>query len=192
MRNELEVLDIFGRPLKVLIDSLGKAADAAKALDEAMASRMTEVSKASTAPKEELSSAATTVGVHEGFVLGPISQNNLKGVHPLLIGVVKQAIELTVQDFRVYEGVRAIEQQRLNVKRGVSQTMDSKHLIQSDGYAHAVDLVPLIGGIPKWDWEGCYKIAFAMTHAASMQQCAGRIRWGGIWDRVLSQISKCR
>jgi len=60
--------------------------------------------------------------------------------------VVERATEITSVDFAVHDGLRRIEEQREYVARGVSQTMASKHLPQADGYAHAVVLVPWIGG----------------------------------------------
>ena len=45
-------------------------------------------------------------------------------------------------DFSVREGVRTPETQKEYVAKGVSKTMASKHLIQPDGYGHAVDLYP--------------------------------------------------
>ena len=90
------------------------------------------------------------------YALGLTSLTNLNGVVLPLVNVVKLAIERTTQDFTVYEGLRSIEQQRKNMARGVSKTMDSMHLKQSDGYGHAVDLVPWIQGHPVWDWDGCW------------------------------------
>lgn len=123
-----------------------------------------------------------------GFVLGSKSKRELEGVHPILVKVVHRAIELTTQDFTVFDGVRTEAQQRNHVNQGTSKTMNSKHLRQRDGYAHAVDLVPWIKGLPKWDWEGCYKIAYAVDQAATEQGVAHLIRWGGAWDRTLDKF----
>lgn len=40
------------------------------------------------------------------FTLSQRSLNNLKGVHPDLVKVVRRAIEITEQDFVVIEGIR--------------------------------------------------------------------------------------
>lgn len=40
------------------------------------------------------------------------------------------------------EGIRTLEKQKDYFARGVSRTMDSKHLAQSDGFSHAIDIVP--------------------------------------------------
>lgn len=120
------------------------------------------------------------------FKLGTKSKQNLVGVHPHLVAVVERAIELTQQDFRVFEGVRTQEQQKANYAKGTSTTLNnSRHLVGKDGYAHAVDLVPLIDGQLKWDWEGCYKIATAVFYASAELNIP--IRWGGVWDKLLSE-----
>lgn len=121
------------------------------------------------------------------YKLSNKSKERLIGVHPDLVAVVNRAIEITQQDFTVFEGVRTISQQKENVKKGVSTTLNgSRHLIGKDNYAHAVDLVPYIGGQLKWDWEGCYKIAEAVRRASVELNIP--IRWGGVWDKELSEI----
>lgn len=122
------------------------------------------------------------------YILGSKSIAHLDGVHPSLVSVVKLAIGMTTQDFTVMEGMRTLAQQREYIRRGTSKTMHSMHLMQKDGFAHAVDLVPWIGGNPVWDWDGCAKIAHAMDRAATKMCCADRIIWGGAWDRRLSDF----
>ena len=122
------------------------------------------------------------------YKLSKKSKERLIGVHPDLVAVVNRAIELTEQDFTVFEGVRTIAKQKENVKKGVSTTVSgSRHLIGKDNYAHAVDLVPYINGQLKWDWEGCYKIAEAVKQASI--ELGIPIRWGGVWDQALSEIN---
>lgn len=114
------------------------------------------------------------------YQLGSRSLANLQGVHPRLVAVVKRAITLSAQDFTVLEGVRSIEQQRINVKKGASQTMDSKHLRQADGFGHAVDLAAWVDGKVAWDpWERYDVIADAVRRAAIQEGV--QIRWGGGW-----------
>lgn len=121
------------------------------------------------------------------YTLGKKSLVALEGVHPTLVEVVKKAIELTTQDFSVFEGLRTTARQKEYVRRGVSKTMDSKHLEQSDGFGHAVDLVPYVDGVLRWEWPPIYAIAVAMDAAATALGVADNIRWGGIWDRRMSQ-----
>lgn len=99
-----------------------------------------------------------------------------------MVKVVNRAIEITGQDFTVHDGIRSVREQRNYVNRGVSQTMNSKHLKQSDGYGHAVDLVPYINGKMRWEWEPIYVIAEAMRQAAD--ELGVNIRWGGCWQVI--------
>jgi len=96
----------------------------------------------------------------------------LKGVDKRLIDVCNAAIK--VIDFQIVDGLRTIEEQRINVVRGKSWTMNSKHL---DG--KAVDLAP-------------YPVVWADTEmfcvlAGVMRACAAQVgmklRWGGDWNR---------
>lgn len=114
-----------------------------------------------------------------GFVLGARSRAELAGVHPDLVRVVEHAIKITSQDFTVHDGLRTTAEQRVILASGASQTLNSKHLKQRDGYGHAVDLVPWINGKPRWEWPAIYPIACAMWQA-SLEQGV-RIKWGGPW-----------
>lgn len=122
------------------------------------------------------------------FTFGPRSLANRKGILPKLLAVFDRAIQITTQDFMLYEGLRSVAQQRHNIATGVSQTMDSQHITQPDGFGHAGDLVPVFGGLPKWDWGGCYLVAMAVDAAATEQGVAHNIRWGGAWDKRLSDF----
>lgn len=116
------------------------------------------------------------------FILGKRSLGNLEGVHPDLVKIVKIAITTTTQDFTVLDGIRTVEEQRENVCRGVSKTMNSMHIPQKDGYGHAVDLVPWINGNPRWEWDAMYPICMAMGEAARQHRIP--IRWGGFWGMI--------
>ncbi len=116
------------------------------------------------------------------YRLGRHSLRELDLVHPNLVRVVNRAITTTEQDFTVFDGIRGIPEQREYVRRGVSQTMKSKHLPQEDGHGHAVDLVPYINGKLRWEHNACYIIARAMQQAARDEGV--KIRWGGAWARL--------
>lgn len=116
------------------------------------------------------------------FKLGEKSLKELSGVHPDLVAVVKRAIEITVQDFAVHDGIRTWEEQKKLVAAGASQTMDSRHIS-----GHAVDLVPYINGKLRWEWDPIYKIADAVRIAAKELNIP--IRWGGAWDVTLTNES---
>lgn len=138
------------------------------------------------------------------YTLSGRSLNNLNGVHPNLVAVVKRAIELTKQDFVVIEGVRSREQCMINYGKGrtaaqctakgipakyarpkeakvtwLSNPFGSKHCPQKDGYSHAVDICPY-----PVDWSDTKKfdaIAKAMLDAG--RELGVNVRWGADWDK---------
>jgi peptidoglycan L-alanyl-D-glutamate endopeptidase CwlK len=115
------------------------------------------------------------------YSLGAKSQAELTGVHPQLVSVVQRAIQLTTQDFAVHDGLRTEAEQRELVARGASQTMNSMHRKQPDGFGHAFDLVPYINGKLRWEWGPIYHIAAAVRQAADEQNVA--LVWGAVWDK---------
>ena len=115
--------------------------------------------------------SAGNKGKHMTYKLGTRSNQNLSGVHPDLVAVVKLAISISEKDFTVLEGIRNINRQRELYKAGKSTTMNSRHLT-----GHAVDLAPW----PiSWEWEDFYPIADAMKEAA--EEISVAIVWGGDW-----------
>lgn len=115
------------------------------------------------------------------FSLSNRSLSNLKQCHPQLCIVVTRAIQISQVDFIVGAGIRSIEEQRENVRKGVSKTMDSKHLPQEDGMSHAVDLWPWMNGEIPWDEFSAFRrVADAMLRAA--KELDVDLRWGGDWD----------
>lgn len=108
--------------------------------------------------------------------LSATSMANLKGVHPDLVKVVLRAAAICPADlpFRVNEGLRSVAQQRINVAKGVSKTMNSRHLT-----GHAVDLVPLVDGKVSWAWPLYYKLAVVIKQAA--KDVGVPVGWGGDW-----------
>ena len=113
------------------------------------------------------------------FKLSQKSLDKLNGVHPDLVETVERAIELTDTDFGVIYGVRDLETQKRLFSSGKSQTMASKHLIQNDGYSHAVDLMAYDGSNPSWDIVDYDNIADAMKKAS--KEIGSKIKWGASW-----------
>ncbi len=114
------------------------------------------------------------------FKLGAKSLKELTGVNADLVAVVKRAIELTVQDFSVHDGIRTLKEQQKLVQSGASKTLKSRHIT-----GHAVDLVPYVNGKLRWEWDPIYKIADAVKTAANELDIP--IRWGGAWDILLTE-----
>ena len=113
------------------------------------------------------------------FKLSGRSLNKLEGVHPTMVDTVKRAIEVSSVDFGVIYGVRSLAEQKRLYEAKRSQTMKSKHLVQEDGYSHAVDLMAYDGSDPSWDIVMYDDIADAMKAAA--KETGARIRWGAAW-----------
>ena len=114
------------------------------------------------------------------FKLSNRSLRKLEGVHPLLVDTVKEAIKVSLVDFGVIYGVRDLAEQKRLYEAGRSQTMRSKHLIQEDGYSHAVDLMAFDGNNPSWDIVMYDDIADAMMMASN--QTGAKICWGAAWQ----------
>ncbi len=112
------------------------------------------------------------------FALSRRSKRELSEVHIHLKLLVTEAIKITTVDFTVFEGMRTLERQREYVARGVSRTMNSRHLT-----GHAVDLVPLVDGQPRWEMGACCRVADAMRTVAVAEDI--EVRWGGCWDMLL-------
>lgn len=110
---------------------------------------------------------------------GAESEKMLDGVDPRLVGICRMAIK--VMDFKVIDGLRTLEEQKINVARGKSWTLDSKHL---DGLA--VDLAPWP---VNWkDTEMFCVLAGVMKAAAHTQGI--KLRWGGDWDSDNSAVDE--
>ncbi|CAB3863651.1 hypothetical protein LMG26858_02354 [Achromobacter anxifer] len=117
------------------------------------------------------------------FRLSARSLQRLEGVHPQLVEIVKLAIRRTPVDFTVVEGLRTAERQRELVAKGASQTQNSLHLKQPDGYGHAVDLAPLVGGAIPWDrWEEFRRLADVVKACAA--ELGVPVEWGGDWKTL--------
>lgn len=69
---------------------------------------------------------------------------NHSKLHPELRRLMLEAIQNSPIDFSIIETVRTIEQQKINLAKGVSKTMRSKHIpsMNKSGMCEAVDVVP--------------------------------------------------
>ena len=114
------------------------------------------------------------------FRLSQRSMDRLEGVHPAMTAVVERAIQLTDVDFGVTQGVRTLDEQKANVAAGRSQTMASKHLLQDDGFSHAVDVVAYVGSDVFWELNMYDNICDAFKTAAEEVGCS--IKWGAAWS----------
>jgi peptidoglycan L-alanyl-D-glutamate endopeptidase CwlK len=109
------------------------------------------------------------------MTLNSRSLKALKGVHPDLVAVTKRAAEIMHGGFILTEGLRSKERQRELVAKGLSKTMNSRHLV-----GLAVDFAPLLAdGSITWKWPAFKPVADAFKQAA--KELKVPIVWGGDW-----------
>ena len=109
---------------------------------------------------------------------GKRSMANLVGVHPKIVDVLTDAIQH--YDFTVLEGVRSSERQKELYDKGASQTLNSRHLRQSDGYSHAVDIAPY-----PIDWEDTERFYYLAGLIEGVARSTGvKLTWGGWWKTL--------
>lgn len=89
---------------------------------------------------------------------GSVSRANLAECHEDLQKIFNEVIKHW--DCTILDGARSVEEQKKNVAKGVSKTMNSKHLRQADGKSHAADAMP-------WpvDWNALEKGLAAVKRA---------------------------
>ena len=108
------------------------------------------------------------------FKFSKRSYERMKDVHPDLIKVAELALKYSTIDFGISEGLRSLETQKEYVNRGVSMTMNSRHLT-----GHAIDVYAYIGGSARWEWPLYAEINRAFDRAADELKID--ITWGGDW-----------
>lgn len=113
------------------------------------------------------------------FGLSARSLKNLQGVHPDLVRVAKRAIELTKIDFGITEGVRSQTRQLELVGKGKSTTENSKHLLQSSGYGHAIDVAAWLNGQINWTYRVYGPVVQAFITAAIEEEV--QLKFGHLW-----------
>ena len=104
--------------------------------------------------------------------------NNPK-LHPSIKKLMEYAIKTSPLDFTIIETVRTIEQQKINVAKGVSKTMKSRHIPSSNksGLCEAIDIAPY-----PINWGNIKDFIKLSEH---IKKCANelniRIEYGGDW-----------
>ena len=115
------------------------------------------------------------------------SLNNLIGIHPDLVKVMKEAIKDTPIDFVITEGVRTAKRQNDLFKAKKSKcdgyTKKSNHQVKADGYGHAVDLYPL-----PIQYSDAIPYIMLSKHIKDTAKKLGiRIAWGGDWKTFVDR-----
>lgn len=116
------------------------------------------------------------------FELDAASAGRLEGVHPNLGRGVRLAATLSTVRFCILPGggVRTREQAAANAKAGTG-VLNSLHIIQADGFGHAVDLVAVgQDGKPSWDLK-LYKDMHPAIYQA-FDDLGIAIQNGSDWD----------
>lgn len=129
------------------------------------------------------------------FSLSAASRKNMTGVHPDLRQIIEGAIVLSAVDFGIAaQAVRTPAEQNALFRAGRSQKDGykavSNHQPRADGWGHAVDLTPYVGGryiITDEAWEHYPKIASAMSTAAKALGWAARLKWGCNWTETMDR-----
>lgn len=108
------------------------------------------------------------------YQLSDRSCDKLIGVHTDLVKIVYRAIQTTEIDFGVSEGLRSLETQKEYLAKGVTTTLNSRHLS-----GHAVDVFAYVGGIARWERPLYEKIHDAFKSAS--EELGIPVEWGGGW-----------
>jgi len=108
-----------------------------------------------------------------------IDFQRLERVHPLLFDL---ALRVVIHwPCRVVYGLRTYEEQVRLYNEGLSKTINSLHLPQEDGFAHAIDLAP-----KPIDWNNQKKFYYFAGRVDAIARDnlpqGWRLRWGGNWD----------
>lgn len=104
------------------------------------------------------------------------SEARLVKAHPDLAQLFR--VVATVWDVNILESVRSPERQRELFAAGKSKTLQSKHLLQSDGFAWAVDAAP-----DPVDWRDTGRFYYFGGYVRRVAEETGfKIRYGGDWD----------
>lgn len=135
------------------------------------------------------------------YVLGKRSLDNLKGVHPDLVKVMKEAITNSPVDFTITTGLRTTTEQKAIFAQGrtkpgkiVTKADGVKNLSnhqdeadgKRDGLGSAVDLYPFFEGSVQVNHKDTIKnLKLIATHIkATAKELGIPIEWGGDWKFI--------
>jgi peptidoglycan L-alanyl-D-glutamate endopeptidase CwlK len=102
----------------------------------------------------------------------------LANVDKGLVALIQTLFERFPGQYFIIQGMRTIEEQRVNFAKGASKTMNSKHLI-----GRAVDVgvykPGMLGKLVTWDWPHYALMAVRCKKIA--KELGLVITWGGDW-----------
>lgn len=111
----------------------------------------------------------------EHYKFSKSSEDNLKGVHPDLCKIMREALIFSPVDFGISEGLRSKKRQLELVAKGKSLTNKSRHIS-----GHAVDIFAVPNNTISWEfkyYEAIARIVFELSKTLSIE-----MEWGGKWD----------
>lgn len=119
------------------------------------------------------------------ITLSAKSRANLRGVHPDLVRVVERAAQISPIQFEVTEGLRTLARQKQLKAKGLSKTLNSRHLT-----GHAVDIVPAVdvtgdGRVTGEDmWHHSQLVKLSPYIKRAFQEEGVPYEWGGDWKNA--------
>ena len=129
-----------------------------------------------------LAGAALASAAATGEFTGQVSLSGAAAAAAGVSGLLQLSVPLGADAAALAEvgkADRTIEQQRENVKKGVSKTMKSRHLIGKDGMVYAVDIAPL--GPDGTSAVGYPYVSAGLTTRDYLAAKAMQAMSGGIW-----------
>lgn len=112
------------------------------------------------------------------YLFNKRSLQNLKGVHPTLVKLMKTAILSSPFPFVITEGCRSLERQKQLLKEKKTRTLQSYHLT-----GHAVDIAIKVGEKITWEYRYYEAVAKHIQKIAHRQHIL--ITWGGTWKNLV-------
>lgn len=120
------------------------------------------------------------------FKWGKTSKFNLYGkvlgvgLKPELIMLCDLVLAASQRDFMIVDGMRTLAEQKINLQKGFSKTMKSKHLL-----GRAIDFAPVVKGqegkyIPDWVDLKAFQHIGALYKKIAKEKGI-KITWGGDW-----------
>ena len=120
------------------------------------------------------------------FEFGAASKSKLVGVHPDLVRCAERAIQISRVDFGISEGVREYARQVELMKLKKTTTLHGKHLLQSTGFSHAIDVFAFVNGKASYAWKYYGPIVQAFIEAGTV--LGVQLRFGHLWKDFTDSV----
>lgn len=111
------------------------------------------------------------------FTLTDADRVHLVGVDARLVQLAERLAEISPIPFKITEGVRSAQRQRELFAQKKTKTLKSRHLT-----GHAIDVVPLVGGNPSWQWKDYTPLIKAAKNIAAEMNVRFVFGYDWGWD----------